>query len=103
MDAVKYLKTKERICRHYKGDTILHCVGCPLLYKDDRSIGCGGYEEYYPEDAIMIVEKWGINNPIKTNWDKFKEVFSDVFDENSSILTTSIPASWWEDEYKRNE
>lgn len=54
MDAVKYLRERERMCGSY-----IDCIGCPL-----DNIGCAldnqrvRIEESYPEKAVAIVEKW---------------------------------------------
>lgn len=54
----------------YKGGT--KCVGvicenCPLYNK-----ACGSF---YVFEALEIVEQWAKEHPIKTNADKFKEIF----------------------------
>lgn len=58
MDAVKYLKTKRRMC-----ETHLDCASCKLAYdKNGHLIDCSELEDYYPEEAAAIVEKWGKEN-----------------------------------------
>ena len=53
MDAVKYLKTKRRMC-----ETHLDCASCQMAYDKNRHpIDCSELEDYYPEEAAVIVEK----------------------------------------------
>lgn len=55
---------------HHKGEENckgIGCIDCPLYNK-----ACGSF---YVFEALEIVEKWVKENPIKTNADKFKEMF----------------------------
>lgn len=47
------------------------CGSCPF-YEEVCSIGQVKFHVY---EAIEVVEKWAKENPIKTNADKFKEMF----------------------------
>lgn len=51
MDAVKYLKERERMCKE-----VDDCYGCPLAL-------CSCMEEKNPEGAVVIVEQWAKENP----------------------------------------
>lgn len=58
MNAVKYLKTKRRICETYP-----ECIGCPMAYDENRySVGCTQLEDNFSEEAVEIVEKWSKEN-----------------------------------------
>ena len=63
MDAVKYMKGRERMC-----DAHEKCETCPLNrseYEDD----CVMLEREDPEEAVRIVEEWGKENPAQTRKD----------------------------------
>ena len=68
MDAVKYLKEKERMtdkCR-------ISCNTCRLYFRDiDGELKCMQHD--YPEEAVSIVEKWSKEHPIKTMLQYFIE------------------------------
>ena len=70
MDAVKFLKEKERMCREHD------CFDCPLGKKNNvRGFGCPALENQYPETAIAIVEQWSREHPIKTRQGEFLKMF----------------------------
>lgn len=65
MDAVKFLKERDRICGSYKYEG---CNGCPLdqRHNDDYcNLTYCKYPEAFPEEAIAIVEKWSAEHPVK--------------------------------------
>lgn len=62
MDAVKFMKEKDRLCGAYV------CDDCPLLAK-----GCDDSENI--EELVEIVEKWSNEHPVKTRADVFREMF----------------------------
>lgn len=68
MEALKYLKEKERMC--YKQED---CTHCPLKTDDDNT--CSILEETNPEEAVEIVEKWSAENPQKTILQDFLEKY----------------------------
>ena len=45
---------------------------CPL---NKGSLGCGYYMMRYPQKTENIVVQWAKEHPVKTNADKFKEMF----------------------------
>ncbi len=75
MDAVKYLKTKNRMT---KGCMEI-CNRCEL-YKDNngRNVICDEFEFDYPEEAVEKVRKWDEAHPIKTCAQVFFERFPDA-------------------------
>lgn len=80
MDAVKFLKEKERMCREHD------CFDCPLGKKNnERGLGCPALENQYPETAIAIVEQWSREHPIKTRQSEFLKMFPNA-DVVCSIL-----------------
>lgn len=68
MDAVKYLKAMDRMCKSHET-----CGECGLAFGKEE--GCGRYVFDHPAEAVRIVEEWSKAHPIQTNADKFKEVF----------------------------
>lgn len=70
MDAVKFLKEKERICRKHD------CVGCPIGTKTGGcAVGFSCNREKTAEEVVAIVEKWSNEHPIKTRQREFLEMF----------------------------
>lgn len=76
MTATEYLNGMKRMCSAYDD-----CYGCPMLDKiteigEHRYItNCLGFQYGYPEKAEQAVEQWYSKNKVKTNADKFEEVF----------------------------
>lgn len=68
MEALKYLKEKERMC-----EKIGDCNKCLLL--DSQMGNCIIREKYHPEKAVEIVEKWSVENPQKTILQDFLEKY----------------------------
>ena len=60
MNAVKYLRTKRRMCGTYP-----KCMGCPMAHETKYSATCSQsqLEDDFPEKAVEIVEKWSKDNP----------------------------------------
>lgn len=68
MDAVKYLKELDRMCRAHQA-----CDGCPIL--DCGKIGCGVSDSAPIElvDTVEIVEQWAKDHPVRTRQSVFLE------------------------------
>ena len=85
------VKNYKRMCDSYKV-----CEGCPLT--KDESI-CSRFMVEYPEKAEHTIMQWAARHPIKTNRDKFKEVFGVDF-------TEPLPGgfnAWLTAEYKEGQ
>lgn len=96
MDAVKFLKERNRMCDNYN----LCTDGCPLFKICDISLG-------YCREMVAAVEKWSQEHPVVTNGLRF-------LDDNREYIRTyhrwengckpyievHIEADWWDDEYK---
>ena len=67
MDAVKYLKEKERMCHSYNN----MCDGCGF----GKVPKCNRTEEDNPEKAVDIVERWSAEHPMKTRQSEFLKMF----------------------------
>lgn len=72
MDAVEYLKEKDRMCQSHA--TI--CYGCPIYEMGrDTDLDCIETIREKKEQAVEAVEKWAKEHPVKTRQDKFLEIF----------------------------
>ena len=70
-DFVDVIKIKNRMC-----ESVENCNDCPV--GGNCNIiqgGCGLLLRKYPEQAQEILLKWAEEHPVKTNADKFEEVF----------------------------
>ena len=81
MDAVKYLKERNRMCG------CSNCSECPLYEKNNgKEVNCQVIEEKYAEDAVAFVEKWSVDHPAKTRQSEFLKMFPDVKLLNNEII-----------------
>ena len=73
MDAVKYLKDRDRMCH------CSNCSECPLHKKNNgKETNCQVIEKKYAEEAVAIVEKWSAEHPVKTRQSEFLKMFPDA-------------------------
>ena len=86
------VKNYKRMCDSYKV-----CEGCPLT--KDGSI-CSRFMIEYPEEAEHTIMQWAARHPIKTNRDKFKEIFGV---EYYDLLLMHGYVSWLDEEYKEKK
>lgn len=73
MDAVKYLKTKRRLCNAHT-----ECRKCPLnITECGYAIGapCGELERENVEELVRRVEKWAKEHPVETRQSRFLKEF----------------------------
>lgn len=61
MDAVKFFKEKERMCKSL-GEG---CTGC-MIHIKLHGLRCSQFCEKYPELAVAVVEKWSAEHPRET-------------------------------------
>lgn len=105
MDAVLFVKEYQRMCRRY----IKHgCEYCKLAsHNNGFYLVCEKFIFEKPEEAVRIVEQWNKENPIKTNRNKFHEVFGNA-SVNDLFIADQIEGThlfgikqtdWWEQEY----
>lgn len=107
MDAVQYLKERERMCNREKQGSF-KCDRCPLRVPGAKEIGCVELEKNNPEVAVDTVEQWSELHPIFTNAMKFEQTFGVKLGPNPKKVVASfdghffspIPDDWWEKEYK---
>lgn len=65
------IKRRKRMCESYE-----YCQDCGLsAYKNGKNLDCDIFVIKHPQEAEKIIMAWEKERPIKTNADKFKEVF----------------------------
>jgi hypothetical protein len=73
MNAVEYLKIKERLCKNAT------CIDCPLNHRNNGlNNTCGVFEKKHPDQAVEIVENWSKEHPVKTYLSVLLEKFPNV-------------------------
>ena len=77
MDAVKYLKERNRMCDSYNN----MCDGCGF----GKVPKCNHTEEDNPEKAVEIVEKWSAEHPMKMRQGEFLKIFPNAVMRNGVI------------------
>lgn len=82
MDAVKYLKELDRMCRAHQA-----CDGCPIL--DCGKIGCGVSDSSPIElvDTVEIVEQWSKEHPVRTRQSLFLERYPNASTDGEGSLS----------------
>lgn len=81
MDAVKFIKERDRMCRfyHHAGD----CYQCPA-----KDCECSALEGMVDDDNIVtIVEEWSAAHPRKTRQDVFLEQWPNARPADDGVLT----------------
>lgn len=78
MDAVKFLKKKNQICKEY-GKRPGECFICPLG-NDEGGCQVGAFEnqKIAEEDLVQIVEKYAAENPVKTRQSELLKIIPDA-------------------------
>ena len=76
MDAVKFIKERNRMCRSFGGS----CGGCPA----DKNTCCDSFE--WREELATIVEKWSAEHPRKTRQDVFLEQWPEAYIHEDGCL-----------------
>lgn len=79
MDAVKYLKERERMCNSYNN----MCDGCGF----GKVPKCNHTEDDNPEKAVEIVEKWSKEHPRKTRQSEILKIIPDATIKNGILIT----------------
>ena len=80
MDAVEYLKAKQRMLKSDKEEHCnISCNICPFYMQEPTTgIRCKGFEVAYPDKAVAIVEKWAAEHLVKTRQSEFLKAFPNV-------------------------
>lgn len=76
MDAVEYLKEKNRMCDNCAEDSGEEC----MLHTKAQEVGelCSTYAQRYPAEAVAIVEQWSKDHPRKTRQSEFLKMLPRV-------------------------
>lgn len=91
MDAVMYLKEKERMTKSCE----ITCANCLLgSHKNGEGMYCRSLERNKPEKAVEIVDRWSIENQLKTYKQDFLEKFP-----NAPRSDDGVPAVCIDDLY----
>lgn len=70
MDAVKFIKERNRMCTTY---TPKRCEGCPADNYGEEGAACIMVDKIDAERLVPIVEEWSAAHPRKTRQDMFLE------------------------------
>lgn len=86
MDAVEFLKAKNRICKS-RDKYSDYCWSCPI---GNGSGGCQagafGNQRVTETELVQIVENWSKEHPIKTRQSEFLKLFPDAKLDNNGIV-----------------
>lgn len=86
MDAVEFLKKKERMCSKCGA-----CSRCPVDIKNNGFyMDCEDLAIENPEEFVAIVERWSAEHPVKTRQSRFLEVFPNAKIEEGCLLICPI-------------
>lgn len=89
------MKIRKRLCASMRD----RCVNCPLSSdNNDTTESCDDFMLDHPDMAEPILKEWLAEHPVKTNRDKFTEVFGKC----EFVICSVVPCSkcdWWDQEY----
>ena len=80
MDAVEFLKEKDRMCRTIciVGGFVGRGYKCEIERQRERGQTCNGYIINHPAEAVEIVEQWAKEHPRKTRQNELLKLFPRV-------------------------
>lgn len=71
MDAVKFIKAMDRMCKSHPC-----CSDCPLGMQNNKmNVTCDDFIPTYAEETVAVVEKWLAKHPVKTIAEDFLEKY----------------------------
>lgn len=82
MDAVEYVKQRERMCGYYT-----NCNDCPAVYYE----GCSSLNGV--SKLVPIIEQWAKEHPVKTRQSEFLKMFPHPrLDRNGCLMICPMDA-----------
>ena len=84
MDAVKFIKERDRMCKSFDAG----CTGCPASNACKNELCCA-FDQGSTLDAtaqVAIVEEWSAAHPRKTRQSVFLEQYQEAFVDESGVL-----------------
>lgn len=95
------MKIRKRLCTNMRDV----CGNCPLSSdNNDTTKSCDDFMLDHPDMAELILKEWMAEHPLKTNKDKFAEVFGEIerFGKCKFVNCSAVPCigcGWWQQEY----
>lgn len=86
MDAIKFIKERNRMCATY---TPKHCEGCPAANISANAPACAVDIELQvdSEKQVTIVEEWSAAHPCRTRQNVFLEQWPNAMIDSKHILS----------------
>lgn len=84
MDAVKFVKTLDRMCN-------AECIKCEFWKRRGKWESCNSWQKNHPEEAVAIVEQWAAEHPIKTRQSEFLKQWPDARIKKADGLPMASP------------
>nr|DAK92782.1 MAG TPA: hypothetical protein [Caudoviricetes sp.] len=78
MDAVKFLKEKQRMCKSFE-----RCSKCVFA---EQQYDCDDYALTCPEKSVSIVESWAKEHPAKTRQSELLKMFPNAEIKENGVL-----------------
>ena len=83
MDAVKFIKERNRMCTTY---TPKHCEGCPADNYGGEGVACIMVDKIDAERLVPIVEEWSAAHPRKTRQDIFLKQYPNCMIDHDGVV-----------------
>lgn len=84
MDAIKFIKERDRMCKSYYRPAEGSCGDCPAKYVTCDELSVMAEDE--PDTIVKIVEEWSAAHPCKTRQSVFLEQWPEAdIDENGVV------------------
>lgn len=86
MDAIKFIRERNRMCEMYR---LKRCEGCPannLNNYGGEGVACIMIDKIDAERLVPIVEKWATAHPYKTRQSVFLEQYPDAKIDDDGVI-----------------
>lgn len=84
MDAVEFLKTKNRMCETYLRTKPSKCDGCP--FDEEAGAMCSSWCFEHMAEAVAIVERWAEQHPVETRQSVFLKQYPEAEIDDYGVL-----------------